>query len=205
MNKKLVICIISLIIIVIGVIMALKFGFNQSFEYSDYTRILVYMIGESNLDDINQIMKDNFDGTYKVSYTDEFKDTVSIIAKRISDEQINNINDKLKEKYEFDENLSNIVIINTPSIDIYDIVKDYIRPVVISFVIVIVYLWIAYRKEGLVKALVEPCLTIIIINALYISILAIFRIPVNSYTLPAFAFIYAASVVRCNNIFKSKI
>ena len=195
MNKRIAL-IIAIIIIAIGVVVTFMWHFNKSLEFSDYTRIIVYMNKESNIEDVEQIVKDNYDGAYIVSFTDEFKDTISIQAKDISDEQIDNIKNSLKEKYEFEEDSSNITVINTPGIPTFDLIKDYIMPVAISFVIVIIYLWIAYRKEGIAKSLVEPCLTVVIINALYVAMLAICRVPINSYIIPIGVLIYVLSLIR---------
>ena len=88
MKKKLIISIISVIIIIIGTVIGATVGFEEDLEYKEHTKMIVYMNKESNIDDIKQIVKDTFDGKFKVSYTDEFSDTISINAQGISEEQI---------------------------------------------------------------------------------------------------------------------
>ena len=204
MNKKIMICIIAIIIIAVGAVMANTMGFNKSLEYGDYTRILVYMNQKSNLDEINEIIKEVFDGKYELSYTDEFKDTVSIKAQEISDEQITELENKLKEKYKFEDNTNFMVPLNTASVGIHELIKDYIKPVAISFVIIILYYAIAYRKLGIVESVIEPCLGLIIINCLYVSIIAICRIPVNAYIISLGVFIYIMSILGVTMYMNSK-
>jgi len=204
MNKKLIICIIGIVIITVGAVMANTMGFNKGIEYGDYTRIIVYMNKKSNLDDVNRLVTEAFDGKYEIAYIDEFKDTISIKAQGISEEQITEIKNKLKEKYEFDDNEEFLVILDTASVGTYDLIKDYIKPVAISFIIILVYFGFAYRKLGIIKGLVEPGLGLIILNCLYVSIIAIFRIPLNVFIIPLGVFIYIMSILGVTMYLNSK-
>jgi len=60
MNKKLVIFGISLVIIIVGIIMACTLGFNLGKNYGSYTMLNIYMNKQSNLDDIKQIVSEVF-------------------------------------------------------------------------------------------------------------------------------------------------
>lgn len=204
MNKKLLICIIAIVIIAVGAVMANAVGFNKGLEYGDYTRILVYMNKESNLEDVNGLVKEAFDGKYEIAYTDEFKDTVSIKAQGISDEQIESLKNKLKEKYEFEDDAEFLVTLNTAGVGTYDLIKDYIKPVTISFIIILAYFGITYRKLGIVEGLAEPALALIILNCLYVSAIAIFRILLNAYIIPLGVFIYIMSILGVTIYLNSK-
>ena len=195
MKKKLIVLGISLVIILVGIIMAFTLKFNLGFEYSGYRRIIIYMIDKYDLNDIEQIVKDNFDGKYEMSYIDEFEDTISIKAKGISDENLENMEKQLKEKYEIAEDIDNMVVVETPASSVYDLVKVYILPVIVTFAIALIYYVVAFRKLGVVKSLVEPAVTIIVIGALYVSIIAICRIPVNEFTIPLGLLIYLLSLL----------
>ena len=195
MNKKLIICIIAVVIMVVGAIMANTMGFNKGLEYNSYTRFLVYMNKESNLDDVRELVKEVYNGEFDVSYIDEFKDTISIRAHDISDEQIETLKTKLKEKYEFENVDENIVTFNTASVGTFELVKDYIVPFAIIFFVVMIYFAFAFKKLGWLNGLVIPAITIIIINALYVSIIAICRIPINLLTVPVGVFVYIISLL----------
>lgn len=195
MKKKLIIFGIALVIIVVGIVMACTLKFNRSLEFGSYTNLNVYMKEQSNLDDVRQIVSEVFSGKYEVEYTDEFYDTVSIKLKDITDEQVQDIKDELVEKYGFGKVENYIIEIDVPAIRIFDLFKDYIAPITISFVIILIYYGIAFRKLGFYKSVIEPVITIVIIGALYVSILAICRIPISEYTIPVGVLIYIMSLL----------
>lgn len=195
MNKKVVICIIALIVIILGVVMANVVGFNRNLEFGNYTRIVVYMTEDANLEDIKAIVEETYRGEFEIAFTDEFKDTVSIKSKSVSDEELDALKEKINEKYSFESDSNNIVTMNVPQIGIYELIKDYLKPVIISLVIILIYFAIAFRKLGIVKSLIEPALTIITVGALYISIIVICRIPLNEYIIPLGILIYIISTL----------
>lgn len=195
MKNKLLICIILIAVILLGAYFAFTSGINKDLEYGQHTTILVTMNQESNLSDLEEIVKNTLDGEYSVSYTDKFSDTVIIRVKDITEEQLKELKDRLNEKYGFEDVSESISVINTPKVEIYDLAKDYVSPAIISYLIVIAYLAVSFRKLGLMQALVEPALTIILVNSLYISIIAICRIPVSIYTLPIEVLVYVLSII----------
>lgn len=195
MNKKQIIFGIALVIIVIGIVMQYMLGFNISFNNGTYTSINVYMTKQVGLDEVKELVGETFNGKYKVEYTDEFSDTVSIKVTGMSDEQIQELQNKLKEKYEFEEGANHIVITTIPTMRVFDLIRDYIMPISLTFVIVLVYFAIAFRKLGIYKSLIEPAISVILIGGVYVSILAICRIPINEYVIPLGIFIYIASLL----------
>lgn len=195
MNKKQIIFGIALVIIVIGIVMQCMLGFNISFNNGTYTSINVYMTKAVELDEVKGLVGEIFKGEYKVEYTDEFSDTISIKVTGMSDEQIQELQNKLKEKYEFEEGANHIVITTIPTIRVFDLIRDYIMPISLTFVIVLAYFAIAFRKLGIYKSLIEPAISIILIGGVYVSILAICRIPINEYVIPLGIFIYIVSLL----------
>lgn len=175
--------------------MKFTLGFNLGFEYGSYKRINVYMNKESDLAEVKTLVDEVFDGEYKIEYTDEFSDTISIKLKDISEEKVKDIENKLEEKYTFDDNAKHIITVNIPSISVYDLVKEYITPVLLSFIISLIYFAIAYRKLGVYKSLIEPALTVILIGGVYVSLLLVCRIPLNEYIIPLGIFIYIISLL----------
>lgn len=61
---------------------------------------------------------------------------------------------------------------------------NYVWPIVISAALIIVYEAIRFRKLGVVKVVAKLIIWPIVIEALYLSVLAITRIPISYYTLP---------------------
>lgn len=96
---------------------------------------------------------------------------------------------------EANEGVEIVDVIDMPEIDAHDLVKSYIKPIAITFVITLIVLAIIFRKSGIVKSLVIPAIIIICVNALYISVVSILRIPVNEYVTSGFIFVYAMSLI----------
>ncbi len=170
-------------------------GFNKGNEYQEYTRINISMNQSSNLEDIKQIMNENYSGKYDINYTNVFNDTVSIRVKNISEEEINTLSQKLTEKYAFEEGENNITVVEVPAYRTIELVKPYVVPMIVSFLIVLVYFVIAFRKLGIVKTLVEPVIVTVMVLALYASIFAITRLPITEYIIPLGVVIYAMTLL----------
>ena len=175
--------------------MAWTLGFNNGYEFEGYTRINISMTESSNLEDIKQVIDENYDGVYDIDYTDGFHDTVSIRVKSISEEEFNAIEEKLNEKYQFPEGETHVVPAEMPAYNIFDLVKGYIMPIIISLLIVLIYFAIAFRKLGLVKAILEPIITIIMVILVYASIFAISRLPITAYVVPLGMVIYIITLM----------
>lgn len=162
--------------------------------------------------------KDVFgDNNYKVEYTNEFKDEVVITVNTVTDEQKENLENKLKEKYtsleaeehEESEGVTHthdvVRVTHMPNVNVYDLVKAYIKPIVITTIVSIIAIAIFFRKLGAVKAILLPLCLIVLINAVYISAIAITRIPVNEYTISVGVFVYAMSLIVTTLFTRSKL
>lgn len=172
-------------------------------NYGSSKKLAIKFSESFDINDIEEIVKEAFKEEYKVEYIDEFKAGVIITVKTASDEQIEMIENKLKEKYnsftknneENKEDVKPIEVIDMPNVDVYDLVREYIKPILITFVVTIVIFAILFRKLGLIKSLLVPALIIIGINALYISVISILRIPVSEYIISVGLFVYATSLI----------
>ena len=60
----------------------------------------------------------------------------------------------------------------------------------ISSIVVLVYVAIRYRKLGVLRTILTYALSIVGFEALYLSIIAITRFPVNNYVIPVGLLIY---------------
>lgn len=82
-----------------------------------------------------------------------------------------------------------------PAVKIYDLVKSYITPMIIVTATVILVLTIFFRKLGIIKAILYQVCLILGINLVYISAVAITRVPVNEYIVSTGVFVYAMSLI----------
>lgn len=203
MKKKNLIGILLGIIIIIGIILTTTIGLNLDLMYSSHKSIDINLQKQFENEDVYKIAKEVFENQkVKVQKVELYEDMVSIIVKDATDEQLENLNTKLNEKYELENKKDDMVITNVPSVEISDLVKPYILPVSISFVVIIVYLVIymainnrVNRKLSILKETSKEILAIIGIELLYLSVFAITRLEINYTTLPIGVIIYAFTTI----------
>lgn len=204
-TKQKVICVSILGIILAGIIVICTVGFNLGFMYSNNKRIDVYIGKNFEIKDIKEITKEVFNNEKIVLQTGEILDDyISITVKDVKDEQIENLKTKIVEKYEIKEELQSVTTTDIPSVDVSDIIKPYIFPTVLVTIIITAYLGIRFRKQNVLKVCAKLISILIIIQAIYFSIIAIFRIPFNDLTMPIALFIYIISLMGIVYNLKSK-
>ena len=113
-----------------------------------------------------------------------YEDMVSINAKDISNEQLEQLNQKINEKYEVENKVEEISIITVPKVRLLDKIKPYIWPAVICTIIILAYTIIRFRKLGILKIILKVLSINVLAQAIYFSIFAITRLPINRLTLP---------------------
>lgn len=177
-TKKTLLYIMIAIIIIVGAIMCSLKGFNIELLYSSRQEIMLSHSTELDVAKIEEISKSVLENKkVKVQKLERFGNAVEIISTEITEEEKENIINKVNEEY--DSNISNddINIINVPNTRIRDILKPYILPGIITLVIILLYFVIVYHKIGLKKILLKGILVPIITELTYYSIIAITRIP----------------------------
>lgn len=189
-NPK-VIYLISVLIIIVGIIVTCIWKTNFSLEYSEHTRIDVYIGKEFNVEDIKQIAKDVFkDKEIKYQNIETFNDSIAINVKELNDEELTVLKDKVKEKYEIEEIDSNVTTMTIPHYRIRDIIKPYIVPMIITTLVILAYIGIRYFNLGIVKTVCTLLLRLIVSEAILASIIQTIRIPVGVYTIPVAILVY---------------
>lgn len=194
------------IIILIGIIMTFTLKLNFSLMYSDNTRIKVYLGKEYNVEDIKQIAEEVF-GTKQIVYQDieVFNESVSITVKEASAEQVEALTNKLQEKYEI-ETLDGLVkTSHVAHLRFSDMIKQYILPLTIATIIILVYVAIRYMKLEALKTVLTLALRMIVSEALFLSIIAIVRIPLGAYFIPVVIGIYLLVILFTMNEFQKKL
>ncbi len=197
---KIIMVIVALIILA-GIIMICVKGYNYDLLYSKSVRMNIYLTKEFKVNEIEEIAKEIL-GTnkLKIQQGNTFGTVVSIVAKDITEEQQNNIVQKLNEKYEIEINKENdIIVTQIPQVNIWEMITKYISPIVITTIVILVYFIVRYRNQGIIKCIGIPVLTLIGVSALYVSIVALTRIPVNEFFIIFLALIYFLTLI-CNAI-----
>ena len=173
------------IIIIAGIVVGCTAKFKFSLAYDDSNRIEVYIGKDYTKSDIESIAKEVF-GTNDVliQKIEFFNDSVAITVRESNDEQLNNLVTKINEKYETSLTKDDLTVVEIPHHRGRDLMANYVWPIAISAVLIILYELIRFRKIGVLKIAAKLIIWPIVIEALYLSVLAIARIPISYYTLP---------------------
>ena len=194
-NKKIIAIAILALIILAGIVVVNILGFNKQLEFKQGQSIDVYVRKEIDEKKIKEIANEVLGKENLVQLVEIYKDMVTIRAEQITEEQKNNIVNKIKENYEFEQTAEETVIKTVPATRILDMYKHYVVPMLISGVIILAYMLIRYNKEGIIKVLLRTILIPIIAELVLLSLIAITRIPLGVYTPILVIIVYLASIV----------
>lgn len=195
-NIKIIIISIMTLIILAGIVVTGIYGFNKELKYSQSQSIDVYIEQEADVAKIKEIVNENLGNSNNMVQTVEiYKDLVTIRAKEITDEQKNNIVNKIKENYEFSQTAEDTTINTVPETKLIDMYKKYIVPFTISGVLVLVYMAIRYYKKGILKVLGRTIIFPIFGELFLLSIISITRMPVGRFTPVLVIAMYIASIL----------
>ena len=113
----------------------INFSIGKEFENEDITNIVKEVVGNKEI---------------KVQKEGIYQETATISIKEISDEELENINTKINEKYELENTVDSLNITEMPKTSMVDYVKPYIKPLVIAFIIIAAYitLYIVITKRN---------------------------------------------------------
>ena len=204
-NKKAcVIGVIIALIVIAGIIVTMVLGFNKEMQYEPSQSIDIYIEQKPDLDKIRDICNEVLQQKNTIQTVEIYEDMVTITAKTISEEQKNNIVNKVKENYEFKQTAEETEIKNLPATRIRDMYKKYVLPFVISGIVVLIYMAIRYYKKGIVKVLVTTFLIPVIAQVVLFSIYAITRIPLGRTTPIIAIVVYILSILYVTKRMESK-
>ena len=189
--QVLLICLIIAWIIVISTA-----GFNFGLKYSEHIEISINVGSQFNVADIKAITKEVFGNTnVLVQQVELYKDMVQITVKEATEEQISSLNDKINEKYEIENQLTDIKIVHISNVRLRSIIKPYILPISIVSIITIVFAMIVFRKLGALKVAYEVAISIVAPQVILASLYAVTRIPINRLTSIIAIIIFIISLV----------
>lgn len=195
-NIKIIAIAIMSLVILAGIVVVGIFGFNKELRYGQGQVINVYVEQMVDVTNIKKLVNECLAGKTNIVQTVEiYQDYVTIKAKEITEEQKNNIVNKLKENYEFSQTAEDTTIENVAATKYIDIYKKYIVPFAVSGVIVLAYIVIRYHKKGILKVLGRTIIIPVFGELFLLSIIAITRIPVGRYTPVLVIAMYIASIM----------
>lgn len=204
-KTKIILTIIA-IIILIGIAITCTIGLNFDLRYRDSKRMELYLEQDFNISDIKQ-MTDEVMPSKKViiQKVEVYEDTVSITAEDITDEEKQNLIDKVNEKYGTTLAAESTEIETIPNTRGRDIVKPYVVPFGIATLIILVYMAIRYRKLGVIKTLLKTIVIAIVAEMVLLSIMAITRIPIGLITIPLVITVYLLTLTGLTTYFEKEL
>ena len=194
-KKKIFLLSIIALIIVAGIIVTVVLGFNKELKYKQNQSIEIYVEQKVDVDKIKDITNQVLGKQNLVETIEIYQDMVSITAETISEDQKNEIVNKIKENYEFEQTAEDTSINTNAKTRIRDMYKNYIIPFIISGIIVFVYMIIRYRKIGILRAILRTLLIPIVAELLLLSIIAITRLPLGKFTPICVIAVYIISIL----------
>ena len=195
-NIKIIAIAIMSLVILSGIVVVGIFGFNKELRYGQGQVINVYVEQMVDVTNIKKLVNECLAGkTNMVQTVEIYQDYVTIKAKEITEEQKNNIVNKLKENYEFSQTAEDTTIENVAATKYIDIYKKYIVPFAVSGVIVLAYIVIRYHKKGILKVLGRTIIIPVFGELFLLSVIAITRIPVGRYTPVLVIAMYITSIM----------
>lgn len=199
-SKKIILLGIILLIVAGIVVVALK-GVKVSLVLQQHEEINVYIGKPTDIKDMKNICKEVFgDKRFVVRDLDVFSDAYSINVESVINEEKDALISKINEKFGVEITLDDISEKTVSNIRVRDIVKPYIKPVLISAVLMAVYLIIRFRKENAFKLLGKIIGGIILTEAVLFSVIAVLRIPLSATMINLMAVI--AVIELCLYIYK---
>ncbi len=166
------------LLILAGIVVVLFRGFNVNFLLEQH-EVIEFNIGKDfELSDVKNICKEVF-GKKKVVLRkiELFNDSVSINVSSITNEEKENLVNKLNEKYGTEKDISDVEVKTVAKVRIRDWVKPYVKPTIVSSIIILGYIAIRFRNDNLIKVIAKIVGTIILTTLTILSVFAICRIP----------------------------
>lgn len=193
-NKKIIAIAIIALIILAGIVVVNIWGFNKELRFEQSQKIEIQIDQQVDVSKVKEIANEILGLNNMVQTIEIYEDAVSIRAKSISEEQRNNIVNKIKENYEFEQEAENIDIKTVPATRIRDMYKQYGLPMVISGIVVVIYMAIRYYKKGILRVVTKSVIIPIVAQLLFFSIIAITRIPTGRFIPVLAILVYIVSI-----------
>ncbi len=193
---KKIIRILLICLIIAGTIVISTIGFNVGIKYSANTQISINMKQEFNVQDVKKIAKEVFKNQpVLVQQVEIYKDMAQITVKEASEEQINELNQKINEKYGLENKIEDLYVTNNSNVKLKTIANQYKISIAIVSIIVILYAMVLYRKLGIWKVLYTTALNMIVPQTILFSVYAVTRLPINRATAVISIMVYISSII----------
>lgn len=204
-KTNIIIYIVICLIIVAGVAMWYTKGFNLELQYSARKQIRIDNKTGMEISEIENIANEVLGETkHFVQTLERFGNSVLIVSEEMTEEQKNQIVEKINEKYSDAQSAEDVTIESIPFTRIKDAVKKYIAPGVITLGIILIYFIIRFRKISVLVIILKTLIIPVVSELTYFSLISICRIPFSRATLAIGVVLYVMVMLILANIFENK-
>lgn len=208
MKKKIIIGIAILLILAGGIIIG-TMGLKADIVYSKNVRIDIYIGKTFKAEEIKQMVNEVFgEGKTIVQEVEYYKDMASVTIQENNasniEEKVEQLNNKINEKYGVENKKESIEVTHQPKVKLSTILMPYILPIAISVILILGYVMIRFRKIGKIKTIGTYLLAILASEAVYLSVIAITRIPIDRIVVPMGLLIYIVVITIVTTHYESK-
>lgn len=190
-------------IILAGILMVAIKGFNVGLPYVSNTQIIIDLEKEFEVKDIEQIAEEVIGDEVLVQKVEVYEDIVAITSRSITTEQMEEINNRINEKYELENTAEDIIVKENGKVRISDVGRPYVAPVIIAAVLVLIYtiaVSLVYKFSmlkdvSITKALLSVVGGSVAVEGIYYSVIALTRIPFNALIVPISIIIWLITLI----------
>ena len=187
---KKIIYAILICIIIAGIVVIASVGLKVDIIYSKNVELDVYVGKTFERKDIENIVNEVFPNERVIiNEIEMFGDmfSVTLADTRTEDElnsKVEELVTKVNDKYDTDLENDDIAIRHNPKAKLSSIILPYAVTIGISMALILIYVGIRYRKLGVVRTILTYIVSILAVEMVYLSILAIIRYPINRIVIP---------------------
>ena len=192
-KKSKIISIILIIIFIIAIVLTGIRGLDVDLNYSEGVSILFNLNRQFNAKDIESLAREIWpDGQIIVQKVEVYDETALIKVSSVNDEQLTSLVNKINEKYGLELEQADITVQYNSNVQIRDIVRPYIVPMLITTAIIVLYYSIRFRG---VKEILDLLIKLIFAEGILYSIYAITRLPIDALTMPIGMLVFAGVTI----------
>ena len=192
----------SIIIFVAGIIIALK-GFAVGLDYAP-NRTIRFDIEEEKTEQAKDIIKETF--YYKeVKIQDiEGEGNIKLITRIITQEEKEELINKLNEKLDLKLSSEDVIVEENSQIRLRDLLKNYLKAIIIVTIILLIYIPIVYRKFGVYNVISETLTSLVLSQIFVLTVLAITRYKIDNTIISMLAIVYICAVYTLTNEYEKR-
>lgn len=191
MNKK-ILYIVCAALLVINIIITATIGLRVNLYYGEGYTITFTQENKIEMSEIKSIAKEIWGKDFVTRKVEFFNDSVKIKVKEVSNEQVQQLCDKINEKYSSELTVDDFRQEHISNVRILSLVEPYIVPIGISILLVMMYLAIRFRGT---KQMLSLLLNVMSLVSIIFTLHAICRLPITEYTVPIFITLYGLIII----------